>query len=74
MHAGPPCPSPEFAQVYVQCVGDAIQPSHLLMPSSPSALNISQIESFQMSWLFASGDQNIGALASAPVLPMSIQD
>ena len=30
--------------------------------------------SFPMSWLFASGDQSIGALASASVLPMSIQD
>ena len=26
-----------------------------------------------MSWLFASGDQNIGASASALVLPMNIQ-
>ena len=32
----------EFAQVHVHCVGDAIQPSHPLMPSSPSALNFSQ--------------------------------
>ena len=30
--------------------------------------------SFQMSQLFASGDQSIGALASASVLPMNIQD
>ena len=33
---------PEFAQVHIHCVGDAIQPSHPLMPSSPSALNLSQ--------------------------------
>ena len=33
---------PEFAQVHVHCIGDAIQPSHPLMPSSPSALNLSQ--------------------------------
>ena len=32
----------KFAQVHVHCIGDAIQPSHLLMPSSPSALNLSQ--------------------------------
>ena len=32
----------EFAQVHVHCIGDAIQPSHLLIPSSPSALNLSQ--------------------------------
>ena len=29
----------KFAQVHVHCIGDAIQSSHLLMPSSPSALS-----------------------------------
>ena len=29
--------------------------------------------SFPMSWLFASGGQNIGTSASVPVLPMNIQ-
>jgi len=33
---------PEFAQVHIHCIGDAIQPSHPLTPSSPSALNFSQ--------------------------------
>ena len=33
---------PEFAQVHVHCIDDAIQPSHPLMPSSPSALSFSQ--------------------------------
>ena len=33
---------PKFAQVHVYCIGDAIQPSHLLMLSSLSALNLSQ--------------------------------
>ena len=37
-----PTPSPEVCQVHVHCIGDAIQPSHPLMPSSPSALNLSQ--------------------------------
>ena len=32
----------EFAQVHVHCVGDAIQPSHPLTPSSPSAFSLSQ--------------------------------
>ena len=32
----------EFAQVCVHCIGDAIQPSHPLWPSSPSAFNLSQ--------------------------------
>ena len=35
---------PEFAQVHVPCIGDAIQPSHSVMPSSPSALNLSQLQ------------------------------
>ena len=33
---------PEFAQVHVHCVSDAVRPSHPLMPSSPSALDLSQ--------------------------------
>ena len=33
---------PEFAQVHVHCISDAVQPSHPLMLSSPSALNLSQ--------------------------------
>ena len=32
----------EFAQVHVHCISDANQPSHPLIPSSPSALNLSQ--------------------------------
>ena len=33
---------PEFAQTYVHWVGDAIQPSHPLSPSSPFAASLSQ--------------------------------
>ena len=33
---------PEFAQVHVHWIDDAIQPSHLLMPSSPSVLYLPQ--------------------------------
>ena len=33
---------PEFAQVHVHCIGDAIQPSHPLLYSSLSAFNLSQ--------------------------------
>ena len=42
-HARFPCPHhlPEFAQVHVQWISDAIQPSHLLSPSSPPAFNLS---------------------------------
>ena len=32
----------KFAQVHVHYIDDTIQPSHPLMPSSPSALNLSQ--------------------------------
>ena len=34
----------KFAQVHVHCTGDATQPFHPLMPSSPSALNLSQYQ------------------------------
>ena len=33
---------PEFAQTHVHRVGDAIQPSHPLLPLSPPALSLSQ--------------------------------
>ena len=33
---------PEFAQVHVHCFSDAVQPSHPLMPSSPTAFSLSQ--------------------------------
>ena len=41
---------PEFAQVQVHCIGDTIQPSHPLMPSSPSAFNLSQHQGL-FQWL-----------------------
>ena len=64
----------ELAQTHIYQVSDAIQPSYPLSPPSPSALNLSQYQGlFQMSWLFASGGQSIGALSSASVLPMNIQ-
>ena len=33
---------PEFAEVHAHCISDAVQPSHPLTPSTPSALNLSQ--------------------------------
>ena len=39
---------PEFAQIHVHWVGDAIQPSHPLLPSSPPALSLSQ--HLQIRW------------------------
>ena len=37
---------PKFAQVHVYCIGDAIQPSHPLMPSSPLPSIFSSIRDF----------------------------
>ena len=63
---------PEFAQTHVHGVGDALQPSHPLLPSSPPALKLSQHQGFfPMSGLFALGGQSIGPLAS--VLSMNSQ-
>ena len=63
----------EFVQTHLHWVNDAIQTSHSLLPPSPSALDLSQHQSFPMSWLFSSGGQSIGASASASVLPMNTQ-
>ena len=43
----------KFAQAHVHCIGDAIQPSHPLMTSSPSALNLSQHQGLSQ-WLIYS--------------------
>ena len=46
-HTRPPCPSPtpEFTQIHVHWVGDAIEPSHPLSSASPPDLNLSQHQS-----------------------------
>jgi len=66
---------PEFSQTHVHWVGDAIQPCHPLSPPSPPTFSLSQDQGLfqQVSQLFTSGGQSIGASASAPVLPMNIQ-
>ena len=53
-------------------VGDAIQPSHSVIPFS-CLQSFPASVSFPMSRLFASGGQNIGASTSASVLPVNIQ-
>ena len=63
----------EFAQTYLHRGDDAIWTSPPMSSPSPPALSLSQNESFPMSWLFTSGDQSIGASASASVLPVNIQ-
>ena len=53
---------PEFAQVHVHCVSDAIQPSHPLIPSSLSALDLFPASgTFLVRCLFASGNHKSGA-------------
>ena len=63
---------PEFAQVHIHWVHDAIQPFHPLSPLSLPALHFFPASgSFAMSWFFTSGGQSIRA--SASVLQMNIQ-
>ena len=64
----------ELAQTQIHQVSDAIHPSHslsslLLLPSI-----FSSIRGYLKSQSYASGDQSVGASASASVLPMNIQD
>ena len=64
----------KFAQTHVHWVGDAIQPSHPLLPPFSSCLqSFPASGSFPRSRLFASGGQSFGASAAASVLPMNIQ-
>ena len=64
---------PEFTQIHIHRVSDAIQPSHPLSFPSPPAPNASQHQSLPMSQLFASGGQSFGVSALAPVLPKNTQ-
>ena len=43
----------EFAQIHIHWVGDAIQPSYLLLPPSPPALNLSRHQSLSQ-WVGSS--------------------
>ena len=55
---------------------ESVMPFNLLIVCRPLLLLSSvfpSIRVFPVSWLFASGDQSIGASASASVLPMNIQ-
>ena len=64
----------ELAQTLVHGIGDAIQPSHPVVPFSSSLQSFPASGSFPLSGLFASGGQSIGISVSASVLPMNIQD
>ena len=65
---------PEFTQIHVHRVGDAIQPSHLLLSPSPLAPNPSQHQSLAISQLFPWGGESIGVSALASFLPKKSQD
>ena len=77
--ARPPCPSPSPEVCLSSCplhewCHPAIQPSHPLMPSSPSVLSLSHHQGlFQWVKLFASDDQNTGLSALHQSFPMRIQ-
>ena len=53
--SGLPHHPPKFVQVYVHCISDTIQSSHPLMPSFPSALNLSQHQRLFQWVLFCIG-------------------
>ena len=65
---------PESTQTHVLCVGDAIQPSHPVVPFSSCPQSFPASGSFQMSQLFASDGQSIGVSVSTSILPMNTQD
>ena len=65
---------PEFAQTHVHCMESVMPSKHLVLCHTLLSSCIQSFlasESFPMSWLFASGGQNIGASASS--LPMNNQ-
>ena len=66
---------PEFTQIHVHWVSDAIQSSHPLLSPSPPLFKLSQQQVFfLMTQFFKSRGQNIGVSASASVLLLNIQD
>ena len=76
-HARPPCPSRTPRACSNSCPScQWCHPtiSSSVVPFSSCLLSFPASGSFPMSQFFASGGQNIGASASASVLPMNIQD
>ena len=75
---------PDFAQMHVHWVGDAIQPSHPVPPSSPHPFNIREHQglSQQQQWaggrvlataLGASGNRHIDAMESHAHCALTLQ-
>ena len=76
-HARLPCPSPSPGACANSCPSSQwCHPTILsfVIPFSSCHQSFPASGSFLMSQLFTSGSQNIGASASASVLPMTIQD
>ena len=76
-HTRLPCPSPPPRDCLNLCPlswqwHPTISPS--VIPFSSCLQSFPASGTFPMSRLFTSGDQNIGASASASVIPMNIQD
>ena len=63
---------PEFTQIHVYRVSDAIQPSHPLLSLFLPALNPSQPQSL-FQWVFTWGGQSTGVSALASFLPKNTQ-
>ena len=63
----------EFTQTHIHRVGNAIHPSHPVVPFSSCPQSLPASESFPMSQLFTWGDQSTGVSALASVLPMNTQ-
>ena len=77
MHARPPWPSPTPIAYSNSCpLSQWCHPtiSSSVVPLSSRLQSFPASGSFQLSQLFASGGQSIGASASTSVLPMNIQD
>ena len=73
-HARPPCPSPTPAACSNSCPssqGCHTTISSSVVPFSSCPQSFPASGSFQLSQLFASGGQSIGASASTSVLPMN---
>ena len=64
---------PEFAQIHVHWVSDAISPSHPLLLPSPFAFNLSQHQRFSSESVLCIRWPKYWISASASVLPMDIQ-
>ena len=64
----------ELTQTHVHWVGDAIQPSHPVIPFSSHLQSFPASGSFPVSQFFTSGGQSTGVSASTSVLSTNIQD